>query len=287
MSAMQIRSPAMSASPSASAAPWPSSAEIARRRPNFDLVDAVATALGLDFRPIERHDPAQEGLRGVAVEADADARALAGQPAQLAGGRLRRLARGRRGLAGAVQGQLPVVLVAERRAAGALIEPARDMHVIEDDKADARQPQQPLGEEIDARRLEREQPPKMAKLVAPALENQPRRPPLDGEEVLRPIGAQPQRVGEKRSGAAGREIGCRCRPDAQRLVRRRHEIGDRERAVGARHDELGFGEMKSGIHAVARARIGPALAQRFLCGAGTAPGFRPGRRPMLTPRVGV
>src|SRR3954447_5163813 len=109
-------------------------AELGRNGPEaaeFGLVDAVATALGLDIRPIERHDPAQEGLRGVAVEADADARALAGQPAQLAGGRLRRLARGRRRLAGAVQGQLPVVLVADRRAAGALIEPARDMHVIE------------------------------------------------------------------------------------------------------------------------------------------------------------
>ena len=40
----------------------------------FGLVDAVAAALGLDFRPIERHDPAQEGLGGVPVEADADAR---------------------------------------------------------------------------------------------------------------------------------------------------------------------------------------------------------------------
>ena len=90
----------------------------------------------------------------------------------------------------------------------------------------------------------------MTKLVAAVRENQPRPHPLNDEEILRPIGPQPQRVGEKRSGAAGREIGCRCRPDAQRLVRRRHEIGDRERAVGTRHDELGFGELKSGVHAV-------------------------------------
>jgi hypothetical protein len=68
----------------------------------FGLVDAVAAALGLDFRPIERHDPAEERLGGVPVEADADVLALAGKPAQLARGRLRRLARGRRGLAGAV-----------------------------------------------------------------------------------------------------------------------------------------------------------------------------------------
>ena len=78
-------------------------AELGGNRPEaaeFGLVDAVAAALGLDLRPIERHDPAQEGLGGVAVEADADARALAGKGAQLAGGRLRRLARRRRRLAG-------------------------------------------------------------------------------------------------------------------------------------------------------------------------------------------
>ena len=160
------------------------------------------------------------------------------------------------------------------------------MHVLEDDEADARQPQQPLGEEIDAGGLEREQPPKMTKLVAAARENQPRCHPLDDEEVLRPIGPQPQRVGEKRSGAAGREIGRRCRPDAQRLVRRRHEIGDRERAVGTRHEELGSGEIKSGVHAVARARNGPAAPRRFLCGLGTVPGSRRRRRPILTPAVG-
>ena len=157
------------------------------------------------------------------------------------------------------------------------------MHVLEDDKAHARETQQPRGEEIDARRLEREQPPKMAKLVVAARENQPRRHPLDGEEILRPIGSQPQRVGEQRSGTAGREIGCRCRPDAQRLVRLRDEIGDRERAVGTGHEELGLAEIESGVHAVIRARIGPAAARRFLCDAGTVPGSRRGRRPMLTP----
>ena len=60
------------------------------------------------------------------------------------------------------------------------------MHVLEDDKADARQPQQPLGEEIDAGGLEREQPPKMAKLVAAARENQPRRPPSTARRFSAP-----------------------------------------------------------------------------------------------------
>ena len=40
-------------------------AELGRNGPEaaeFDLVDAVAAALGLDFRSVERHDPAEERL---------------------------------------------------------------------------------------------------------------------------------------------------------------------------------------------------------------------------------